>query len=244
MDDKITPFDWERMLFGDAPTAFLLEIGFRTVVMYAAALLIIRLMGKRGMGQLSPFDYVIVIALGTAVGDPMLYPKVGLIQSLIILAVVVSLQTLFANWSSKNDAVDHFLGGKPEEIIDGGVIVREIYDEQNLSHDGLFGSLRSQGVHHLGQIKKAYIEQSGKMSVFMAPPAEVKPGLIISPLKAELERAAIPPGASAPETATYACTECGETVRQQEGQTMPPCPRYGKGHWLRAREPSETWAAN
>ncbi len=57
-------FDLYRIFLGDQPPGFFLEIMFRTVVMYLYVLLLLRLLGKRGMGQLSPFEFTIIIALG------------------------------------------------------------------------------------------------------------------------------------------------------------------------------------
>jgi uncharacterized membrane protein YcaP (DUF421 family) len=55
--------------------------------MYLYALLLVRLLGKRGMGQLAPFDFVIIIALGSAVGYPMFYPDVPVLHAMAAITV-------------------------------------------------------------------------------------------------------------------------------------------------------------
>jgi uncharacterized membrane protein YcaP (DUF421 family) len=67
-------FDLARILLGRLPWLYLAEILLRTTIVYFFALFVVRTIGKRGMGQLAPFDFVIIIALGSAVGDPMFYP--------------------------------------------------------------------------------------------------------------------------------------------------------------------------
>jgi hypothetical protein len=64
-------FDLSRILLGNRPWIFLVEIFLRTAIMYCYVLLLVRFLGKRGMGQLAPFDFVIVIALGSATQLPM-----------------------------------------------------------------------------------------------------------------------------------------------------------------------------
>lgn len=76
MDTAIVPFDLQRMLIGDAPPLFFLEILVRTLVIYAYTLLLLRWLGSRTIGQLSTVEFVLVIALGSAVGDAMFYPEV------------------------------------------------------------------------------------------------------------------------------------------------------------------------
>jgi hypothetical protein len=66
-------FDLERMFIGEFSPVLLAEIAVRTVVMYVYALAVVRFIGKRGLGQVTPFEFVIVIALGSATGDPMFY---------------------------------------------------------------------------------------------------------------------------------------------------------------------------
>ena len=74
MNDPVTAFDFGRMLFGDEPPLFLLEIAFRTVVIYVYTLVLIRWIGSRSIAQLSLVEFLLVIALGSAVGDAMFYP--------------------------------------------------------------------------------------------------------------------------------------------------------------------------
>ena len=74
MEDPIVPFDLMRMFFGTDPALFYLEIVFRTFVIYAYALLLIRWVGGRGIAQMSVVEFLLVIALGSAVGDAMFYP--------------------------------------------------------------------------------------------------------------------------------------------------------------------------
>ncbi|MEZ7498769.1 hypothetical protein QO200_08460 [Flavobacterium sp. Arc3] len=69
-------FEWSRILFNDLPEIFLFEVIFRSVIMFTVLLLTLKIAGKRGVKQLSVFETVIIIALGSAAGDPMLYEDV------------------------------------------------------------------------------------------------------------------------------------------------------------------------
>ena len=79
-------FDLHRIIVGDLPPMFYGEIILRTTVLFVFALILIRTMGKRSLGQLSTFDFVIIIALGSAVGDPMFYDDVPLLYGMLVVA--------------------------------------------------------------------------------------------------------------------------------------------------------------
>src|SRR5690606_22718215 len=89
MDQAITILDWKRMLLGDEPPLYLLEIFIRTLIIYAYTLGLLRWLGSRTIGQLSTVEFLLVIALGSAVGDAMFYPDVPLIHALLVVTIVV-----------------------------------------------------------------------------------------------------------------------------------------------------------
>lgn len=88
----IAPFDWFRLFVSDTPPLFYLEIAFRTLVVFVWLIVLLRATGRRSLAQLSAIEFAIVIALGSAVGDPMFYPEVPLLHAMLVMATVVGLQ--------------------------------------------------------------------------------------------------------------------------------------------------------
>jgi uncharacterized membrane protein YcaP (DUF421 family) len=167
--DVVTPeFDLSEMLLGDVSWAVLGEIVLRTAVMYAYTLGIIRVVGKRGVGQLSPFELVIIVALGSAVGDPMLYLDVPLVHGIVVITVVVLLQRALEELTEDRRSVERLLEGTPRRLVLNGDIDRKALEAEQLSESELFVALREQGIEHLGQVRLAYLEPSGRISVFRA----------------------------------------------------------------------------
>ena len=98
MNETVVPFDLVRMFFGTDPALFYLEIVFRTCLIYLYALLLIRWVGGRGIAQMSTVEFLLVIALGSAVGDAMFYPEVPILHAmLVITAVVVVMDTEYGS---------------------------------------------------------------------------------------------------------------------------------------------------
>ena len=71
-------FDWKQLLLGSEECSFLPETILRTSIMFIVILIGLRLLGKRGVKQLSVFELVVIIGLGSAVGDPMFYKDGGI----------------------------------------------------------------------------------------------------------------------------------------------------------------------
>jgi uncharacterized membrane protein YcaP (DUF421 family) len=82
----------QRLLMGDAPWAFLLEIVFRTAAIYIVLFTVMRLMGKRMAAQLSISELAVMITLGAAIGVPLQTPAQGLLPAGILLVSALIFQ--------------------------------------------------------------------------------------------------------------------------------------------------------
>ncbi|MGH2541414.1 MAG: DUF421 domain-containing protein, partial [Ardenticatenaceae bacterium] len=164
MEPGTYQFDLQRIFLGDLPLLFVLEIMLRTTVMYVYALLILRLLGKRGMGQLTPFEFIVVIALGSAMGDPMFYSDVPLLHGLVVLTLIVLLERGLEALTNKSVRFEHFVESIPRALVKNGQIDKRTLEHERLSVEELLIALREGGVEQLGEVKRAYLEPSGRVS--------------------------------------------------------------------------------
>ena len=117
MDQPVTPFDLQRMFLGEQPLLFYAEILVRTLIIYAYTLVMIRWIGGRGVAQLSMVEFVLVIALGSAVGDAMFYPDVPLLAAMLVIALWVSTSTSCRRTALRQACAQH--AGEPAHEGDG-----------------------------------------------------------------------------------------------------------------------------
>jgi uncharacterized membrane protein YcaP (DUF421 family) len=82
-------FSWKELLLGSEEWNFLPEVAIRTLVMFTIILIGLSILGKRGVKQLSVFELVVIIGLGSAAGDPMFYKDVGLIPAIIVFIIII-----------------------------------------------------------------------------------------------------------------------------------------------------------
>lgn len=176
-------FDLQRIFIGDESLRFLLEVVFRTAIMYVFLLLSVRFIGKRGMSQLTPFEYIIVILLGSAAGDSMFYPNVPLIHCMGVILTVVILEKIFSHLTNRSKKMEGMIESKPALLILNGKILEEACDSEDISFDEMYMELRMHGVRNVGEVERAYLEPSGKLSVFRYSAKESKKGVSTFPIE-------------------------------------------------------------
>jgi len=208
MDPMITAFDLERMLIGDEPPLFLLEIAVRTVIIYGYTLFLLRWLGSRTIGQLSTVEFLLVIALGSAVGDAMFYAEVPLLHAMLVVTIVVVTNKALDMLIARSKRAERIIDGDPREAVRDGVLSTEFLKNKTVSRDELFQQLREAGIEQLGQVWRAYIEKDGKLTVFRVE-GDAPAGLrIVPPFQLEPPKP-IDPRTEAKRLAHAVCTECG-----------------------------------
>lgn len=221
--DDVVPFDLQRMFLGDAPPLFFLEIAFRTVLILLWTAALLRWIGGRSISQLSIIEFLLVIALGSAVGDAMFYPEVPLLHAMLVILVVILADKAMDLAMRRSPRAKEIIDGRPVEVLRNGRILTGGLTDRGIGPTELAEMLRTHRVENLGQVRLAYLEPSGVVSVF--PARDPRPGLCIVP----------PPDidAPAPLTAgdTPCCITCGSQARQADGC----CGDCGGDGWTAAK---------
>lgn len=165
--EKITPFDWHRIFLGDENEyLYMLEIGFRVLFIYLFTVFFMRFMGKRGNRGLSTFENVLVIALGSATGDAMFYPKIPLAYACLVIALIVILNRSLQYLQLRSRPVNTFLDGVPVVVVKHGELVSDGLKTSRVREEEMFGMLRQRGIGDIGSVEYAILERSGELSVF------------------------------------------------------------------------------
>lgn len=220
-------FNFREIILGGEDWSFLPEVILRTVVMFIILFVSLRLLGKRGVKQLSIFELVVIISLGSAAGDPMLYKEVGILPALLVFIVIVGLYSLITFFIGKSKRFEKLVENKPVYLIRNGAFSIENFSKEVLGEDEFFADLRMQGVSQLGQIEEAIVESSGNISIFYYPDEAVKFGLPIMPDSLDGRQQVVK------EIAHYSCTFCGYTEKLKPA-TIVACPQCKKSEWVKA----------
>lgn len=219
-------FEWQRILLNDLPFAFLFEVVLRSIIMFITLLIVLKLTGKRGVKQLSVFEMAIIISLGSAAGDPMFYEEVGLLPAIVVLIVVVLLYRLVTWLIGKNVWIERLIKGNTECLIEEGKFNYTKLNKESMALDEFFSELRLKSIEHLGQIKNAYFETSGDISIYYYEDKDIKPGLPITPNLFKTKTDTIL------TEGFYACSICGDTKQQTQGKAI--CKVCENDKWVKA----------
>ena len=167
MDTDITPFDWHRLLLGLAPPLYLLEIIARILMLFAVLVVLVRVLGKRGQKDLSPMQQMLMIALGSAAGDVMLYPQLSIVYAATVLVGVTLLTVLVEKSANRVRAIRNYLESEPRVLVKNGAIDFDALNKERTTRRELFASLRCSGAVALCQVELAVLEVTGSISVVL-----------------------------------------------------------------------------
>ncbi|HTO14610.1 MAG TPA: YetF domain-containing protein [Edaphocola sp.] len=144
--------DLKALLVGEESYSFLFEVIFRTLIMFIFLVITIRLSGKRGVKQLSIFEMVMIIALGSAAGDPMFYKNVGMLPAILVFALVLMSYKLIVFIITRSERIEEAFEGKAVYIIKNGEGTSMSVKNQEFASDEFFEELRAKNIDHFGQI--------------------------------------------------------------------------------------------
>lgn len=143
----------------------MLDFVIRAVVMYVMALVMIRLLGKRALGELGPFDFVVMTGVGHTVVSVALDRSIPYYEGIIILATLAGLEYIMGILALKSQTLSNLIVGRPVVLIDNGRIIRENLAREKCNVDDLMQELRKQGIRDIDEVEKGILESCGGFSV-------------------------------------------------------------------------------
>ena len=167
MDTDFIPLDWQRMLLGLAPPSFYLEILLRILMLIALLLVVVRALGKRGQQNLSPMQQMLMIALGSAAGDVMLYPEVSIGSAATVLVGVTVLTIDIEKAATCFAPVRDYLESHPTILMRDGKIDLAAMGRERTTARELYANLRQEGAVSLSQVELAILEVTGEITVIL-----------------------------------------------------------------------------
>lgn len=231
MDPQVIPLDLHRMFLGEQPPLFYVEIALRTIIIYGYTLMMIRWIGGRGVAQLSMVEFVLVIALGSAVGDAMFYPEVPLLAAMMVITLVVTTNKLLDRIIVRSDRAKRIIDGSTVELVRNGRILPQGAQHRDLGMAEIKTMLRIAGVVNLGQVGHAFLESGGGLSLFRLK--EPQPGLSLLPPDNLVQ-----PGSadnSLAEDGQACCAACGALPASGAAAPRGRCAHCGCGSWRKAQ---------
>ena len=142
------------------------ELMARAVIVYFAVLVMVRLSGKRTIGQFSPFDVIVLLLLSEAAQGSLTGQEHSVPGGLIVIATLIALNWLIAFLSARNRKFESLIEGDPVTLIKDGVRREDAIKRNNILEGDLAEAMRSQQIRHIGDVEWAVLEPDGNISFF------------------------------------------------------------------------------
>lgn len=141
------------------------EFVFRGAVVYVFLLALLRITGKRQVGQLAPFDLVLLLVLSNAVQNSMNGGDNSITAGIVLSITLVALNGAvgWATW--KNKKIEAIVEGRPQILIHNGQVFQDVADKQRVTHHELEAALRAAGCASIADVHVAVLENNGNISV-------------------------------------------------------------------------------
>lgn len=148
------------------------EVVYRAIVVYILAILLLRLMGKSLTFQQKPYDFVVMMLIGSTSASLIVNRDVPLLNALIALVVLALLHTIIST-ATLHNRLKKWIGGQPDILVRNGRIVKSNLIKNQVNLEQLMSGLRTKGYRSLADIEFAILEPAGQLSVI--PKSQARP---------------------------------------------------------------------
>jgi len=149
----------------------------RTIILYLVLILVIRLMGKRQIGQMEASEFVVTMLVANLASIPMQDGAIPLYSGLIPIFTVLGVELILSGLALRSIRLRRILCGKPVILIENGNLLQNNLRKTRVTMDELIGHLREKDVLDIRAVQYAILETNGNLSVFPYPkerPASAK----------------------------------------------------------------------
>jgi uncharacterized membrane protein YcaP (DUF421 family) len=145
----------------------------RTLILYIIVIVVMRMMGKRQIGQLQPFELVVAIMISELAAVPMQDTRIPLINGIVPILTLLLAQIALSFISLKSTKARALICGKPSILINNGRINESVLRNEMYTLNDLLEQLRSKDVANIADVEFAILETNGQLSVI--PKSQKRP---------------------------------------------------------------------
>ena len=141
------------------------EFVLRGLVVYVAVVMLLRMTGKRQVGQLASIDLVLLMLLANAVQNSMNAGDNSVSGGFVLVMTLIAINGLASYLTSRNKRVELLLDGKPRILVNHGVPDPDVLRSERISHHELMAAVRQAGITEIEQVRVAILEANGRINV-------------------------------------------------------------------------------
>lgn len=139
----------------------------RTVILYFAILISMRIMGKRQLGEMEISEFIVAALIADLAATPLQDIGIPLLNGLVPIIIMFCFEIIIAGLNMRSVKLRKLTYGRPELIIRDGRIIREAMRKNRFTLDELMQELRAQGLTDTAQVEYAVLETNGQLSIIL-----------------------------------------------------------------------------
>lgn len=138
----------------------------RAAAIYIVLMVLFRISGRRALGEMTSFDFVLLLIIGEATQQALLGDDFSITNAVLVIATLLSIDIGFSLLKRRSKRIGKLIDGGPTVIVEDGVYLRHRMHEARVEEDDIMQAARlGQGLESVDQIKFAIIERNGKISI-------------------------------------------------------------------------------
>ena len=138
----------------------------RAAVVYFMLLVVFRLAGNRSIGQITAFDFVLLLIISEAIQEAMITTDYSITNAFLVVVTLVGLDIMMSLWKQRSKKVERLLDGVPVLLIENGKMNEHIMNKERVDEGDILAAAREyQGLERIDQIKFAVVEANGTISI-------------------------------------------------------------------------------
>jgi uncharacterized membrane protein YcaP (DUF421 family) len=141
-----------------------MDIVLRAVFLYAFVVFVMRVIGRRELSSMTPFDLILLIVLGDAIQQGLTQDDYSLTGAVLAVATIATLQVFTSYLSYRSGKARKVLEGQPLVVVEHGEIVRENLKRERMTADEIAEEMRQQQISTLDEVDWAIVESNGSIS--------------------------------------------------------------------------------
>ena len=141
------------------------ELILRVVIVYVAIFVLLRLVGKKHVGELAPFDLVVLLLLSECVQNALIADDKSVTGGVLAAATLFGMSQLvgFISWRSKG--AEQVLEGTPRVLVRHGRVYKDVLAREQITYSELLEALRREGCTSLTRVRYAILENDGGITI-------------------------------------------------------------------------------
>ncbi|MGE8227847.1 MAG: DUF421 domain-containing protein, partial [Stenotrophomonas sp.] len=143
------------------------EFILRAVIVYVVVLVMVRVAGKRTLGQFTPFDMLLLVLLGNAVQNALLGPDTSLGGGLLLAATLIALNYIVGWITTRSALMEQVIEGEPVVLARHGHVLQKVLQRELVSKADFAKAMRDAGCDQVDEVDLALLETNGHITIIL-----------------------------------------------------------------------------